>query len=152
MSWLAGCVGLASGCYWLALASSAGWWLAMAGSLLPNPASKDRGFEAQQAEALFVKHCRLCHSLQQGKNGIGPSLHLLAGRKAGTLPGYRYTESLRGAGFYWNRRTLGSYLRGPKRLFRGTRSTFPGIINRSRRQILRDWLLRVTRPGGGTKR
>ena len=33
------------------------------------------------------RKCHACHSLEEGKNRMGPSLYGLAGRKAGTAPG-----------------------------------------------------------------
>jgi len=39
--------------------------------------------------------CAACHSLEQGVNNVGPSLHGVFGRKAGELPDYRYSPALK---------------------------------------------------------
>ena len=39
------------------------------------------------------KKCVACHSLQEGKNKIGPSLYNLLERKAGSVEGYKYSKA-----------------------------------------------------------
>ena len=39
-------------------------------------------------ETLFKKNCAVCHTLEDGKNKIGPSLAGVVGRKAGSVPGF----------------------------------------------------------------
>jgi cytochrome c len=36
--------------------------------------------------------CRACHSLDKGKNGVGPSLNGIFGRTAGTAERYSYSS------------------------------------------------------------
>ena len=42
--------------------------------------------DPQRGAQVFVQ-CKVCHSLEAGKNMVGPSLHGLIGRKAGSVPG-----------------------------------------------------------------
>lgn len=58
----------------------------------------------------FAK-CAACHNVVRGgPNGIGPNLHGVVGRRAGAVPGYAYSASLKGSGAVWNRQTLDKYL------------------------------------------
>ncbi|MFO0996442.1 MAG: cytochrome c family protein [Alphaproteobacteria bacterium] len=71
--------------------------------------------DAKMGEYHFDR-CKVCHSLQEGANGIGPSLHGLLGRRAGTVPNYRYTDEMTAAGakgLVWTEDTLFRYLADP---------------------------------------
>jgi cytochrome c2 len=48
--------------------------------------------DAQRGAQVFIQ-CKVCHSLEAGKNMVGPSLHGLIGRKAGSAPGYAYSPA-----------------------------------------------------------
>ena len=43
------------------------------------------GISGQQA---FNNACRTCHVVKEGDNRLGPNLHKIVGRKAGSLPDY----------------------------------------------------------------
>ena len=45
------------------------------------------------------KKCVACHSLQEGKNKIGPSLYNLLDRKIGSVEGYKYSKSMKNFAF-----------------------------------------------------
>jgi len=60
--------------------------------------------------------CRACHSLDAGKNGVGPSLHGLFSRTAGTVEKYSYSSDMKAAGakgLKWDEATLLDYLADP---------------------------------------
>ena len=64
------------------------------------------------------KRCKACHSLTEGKKLTGPSLHKIYGRKAATMPKFRYSKGLKQAaekGLVWNRENLMGYLKHPKK-------------------------------------
>ena len=46
-------------------------------------------------EITFNDHCRECHSFVKDDNRLGPSLYGVVGRKAGVLPGYGFSQSLK---------------------------------------------------------
>jgi len=42
--------------------------------------------DATAGKTVFANQCASCHTIEVGKNGFGPSLAAVFGRKAGTLP------------------------------------------------------------------
>ena len=59
------------------------------------------------------KKCQACHSLEPGKNLLGPSLAGVVGRRSGTVPGYGYSDAMKHADLTWDVPTLDRYLTGP---------------------------------------
>jgi cytochrome c len=84
--------------------------------------------------------CMSCHTVEAGKNLIGPSLHAVVGRKAASLPGYSYSEALRKSGLIWDKATMDKWLTAPARLVPGTKMVFFGLPDAARRKVLIDWL------------
>ncbi len=64
-------------------------------------------------EISFNDHCRECHSFIKDDNRVGPSLYGVVGRKAGTEPGFNYTESLKDSGVTWDPATLDKWITDP---------------------------------------
>jgi cytochrome c len=74
------------------------------------------------------KRCFVCHTVgEDAKPGVGPVLNGLLGRKAGTYPGFKYTEANKNSGLVWDEATLANYLKNPRAAIPGTSMTFPGI-------------------------
>jgi cytochrome c len=60
--------------------------------------------------------CRACHSLDAGKNGVGPSLKGIFGRTAGTAEKYSYSSDMKAAGakgLKWDDANMMDYLADP---------------------------------------
>src|ERR1700730_17069978 len=85
--------------------------------------------DPKKGEQVFNTQCKACHSLEAGKNGIGPTLHGLFGRKAGTVPGYSYSAAMKNSGVVWNDDTLKKYLADPHKFVPGDKMMFAGIKN-----------------------
>lgn len=74
------------------------------------------------------RQCRSCHAVEPDKNRVGPSLHGILGRKAGSAPGFAgYSEGLKSAGFVWDDAKLDAYLTNPKALIADSRMSFAGL-------------------------
>ena len=87
--------------------------------------------DAQRGTQVFAQ-CKLCHSLEAGKNMVGPSLHGLIGRKAGSAPGFAYSPAMKNSNVTWNNDTLSKYLSDPKAFIPGDKMAFTGIKDPSK--------------------
>jgi cytochrome c len=70
--------------------------------------------------------CKTCHSALAGQNRIGPSLHGVVGRKAGSVPGYTYSAANKNSGITWTEPVIYQYLIKPQAYVPGTKMTYPG--------------------------
>ncbi len=77
-------------------------------------------------EAAFKKQCVNCHSLIPGMSTIAPDLHGVMGRKAGTVPDYKYSDDLKKAGFTWTPEKMAEWLQSPHGVVAGTEMSYPG--------------------------
>ena len=70
-------------------------------SFLRDPATMTNG------ERQFARKCSICHTLTaDGGRRAGPSLLGIFGRRAGTLPGYTYSDALTDIDLVWSDETL----------------------------------------------
>src|SRR5271157_4624955 len=100
--------------------------------------------DAQRGAQVFAQ-CKICHSLEAGKNMVGPSLHGLFGRKAGSVPGFAYSAAMKNANITWNDDTLSKYLADPKAFVPGDKMVFPGIKDPSKLGDLLAYLNQATK-------
>src|SRR5437867_3041889 len=95
----------------IALASSAG--AAVAGDIA--------------AGEIAFKKCMPCHTIgENAKNTIGPIQNGLKGRKAGTVPGYNYSDANKNSGIVWDEKTFKEYINNPMAKVPGTKMAFAG--------------------------
>jgi cytochrome c len=88
-----------------------------------------RAQDVAAGEKVFSK-CMQCHRIGLGAtNFYGPVLNGLIGRKAGTVPNYKYSAATENSGIVWTKETLSTYLRQPKHDVPGTNMTFAGLQN-----------------------
>lgn len=73
------------------------------------------------------RKCKACHSLEAGKNGIGPSLATIVGEKAAAVPGYNFSPALKASNLTWDPTTLDAYLADPQKVVPGNKMPFPGL-------------------------
>jgi cytochrome c len=103
--------------------------------------------DTSRGETLAMQ-CRACHSLEQGAAAIvGPNLHRIFGRTAGSAPDYEYSDALATSGFVWTPRALDAWLAAPFAFLPGNRMTFPGLPNGNDRNDLIAYLLQYTSNG-----
>ncbi|KAB1075696.1 c-type cytochrome [Methylobacterium planeticum] len=80
--------------------------------------------DAAGGEKAFAP-CKACHAF--GKNGVGPDLKGVVGRKAGTHEGYNYSAALKGSGLTWDEANLKEWLKDPKAKVAGNKMVYPGL-------------------------
>ena len=120
-------------------------WMTSLAQNAPQPGSAHRpaeasGQESQQhdnastgssgdvtAGRLVFRKCQACHSLEPGKNLVGPSLAGILNRKAGTEPGFDYSPAMKQSNITWDAKTLDEYLAEPAKVIPGNRMPFPGL-------------------------
>lgn len=77
--------------------------------------------DAANGEKVFRK-CMACHTVEEGKNKVGPSLYGVIGRTAGTVDGYRYSDLNHAAsehGLVWTEENIMTYLEDPQAFLEG---------------------------------
>lgn len=83
--------------------------------------------------------CRACHSVEPGKNGVGPTLHGIVGSAAGEVPGYTFSPALKKSGIVWDREKLDTWLQGPMKMVPGTKMVIT-VPDAAKRKELIDYL------------
>ena len=84
--------------------------------------------DATAGEEFFMRKCSSCHDeYKSDTHGKGPNLWNVMGRKAGSSPGFDYSDAMRQSGHTWNYATLNYYLTNTKRAVPGRIMNFKGI-------------------------
>ena len=95
------------------------------------------GARAQEdGERLFRRTCAICHTLQLDQNRIGPSLAGIVGRKAGTVPGFNYSDANKNSNVVWDEANLDQYLTDPKQFMPGTKMIYAGMKDADQRKAV----------------
>src|SRR5215510_5601352 len=66
--------------------------------------------DAAAGKSTFQRTCSSCHTTEAGKNGFGPSLAQVIGRKSGGLAGFTYSPAMAQAGLTWDEKTLDQFI------------------------------------------
>jgi cytochrome c len=93
-------------------------------------------------QVTYNNHCRTCHSVKEGDNRLGPTMHGIIGRKAGTVPGYAaYSGAMKGAGITWDEATLEKFIADPEAVVRNNNmKPYKGIPDAKVRKQIVDYL------------
>jgi cytochrome c len=67
----------------------------------------------------FNNACRTCHTLKEGDNRLGPSLHKIIGRKAGSVANYGYSSAMKDADLVWDKAALDRFIANPDEVVSG---------------------------------
>lgn len=83
----------------------------------------------EAAEKAWGK-CAACHSLAEGNNSmLGPNLHGVIGRKAGSLEGFIYSPAMKASDVVFTVEKLDAFLAAPQDVIPKTRMPFSGLKN-----------------------
>jgi cytochrome c len=112
------------------------WAIVMVGLVAANLPSSAMAADPAAGKAMFTSTCSICHSVQPGKNMVGPSLAGVVGRKTGSVPGFHYSPANQNAHLTWDEATLDKYLRSPRTTIPGTTMTYGGLKDDTKRADL----------------
>jgi cytochrome c len=82
--------------------------------------------DAEKGQVVFNK-CKVCHSVDEPKNKVGPYLVGVFGRPAGSVEGFKYSEAMKSSGITWTEETIAAYLADPRGYIKGNRMAFTGL-------------------------
>ena len=100
---------------------------ALAASAAAAPADVATG------EAVYAR-CQACHALAYDRTG--PRHCGLIGRRAGSVPGYAYSEAMKKSKIVWSAATLDRFLANPTAAVPGTTMGYAGVTDAKERAAL----------------
>lgn len=113
------------------IVSSAAW-------ALPAYAAQEDG---EAGKVAFNNNCRTCHSFKEGDNRLGPTLHGIVGRKAGSIEGFQFSSAMKSSGITWDAATLDKFIASPDMVVHGNAmKPFGGIADASERTKIVEYL------------
>jgi cytochrome c len=102
--------------------------------LLSSSALPQAATEATSEQQAFNNACRTCHVTREGDNRLGPNLHRIMGRKAGSLPNYGYSSAMKEANFVWDEAKLDRFIASPDEVVPGNKmKPYGGLANKEDR-------------------
>ncbi|MCC7346405.1 MAG: multicopper oxidase domain-containing protein, partial [Variibacter sp.] len=97
------------------------------------PARTAAAAEPSAGRQVYRK-CQACHSLEPGKNALGPTLANVIGRKAGDVAAFNYSPAMKSSNVVWDAKSLDAYLADPQKFIPGNKMPFPGLKNENERR------------------
>ncbi len=101
--------------------------------------AESKGFDFNKVASLFessstdagesvFKKCSTCHTVDEGaKNGQGPNLYDILGRKRANVAEFKFSKALTTKGGVWDAASLAEFLHKPKAWLKGTKMAFAGL-------------------------
>ncbi|MEO1138516.1 MAG: c-type cytochrome [Pseudomonadota bacterium] len=105
-------------------------------------------------ERQFMRKCSICHALTPPPSRkAGPTLHKVFGRRAGTVPGYPYSDILNGSDIIWSDETIDALFDlGPDHYIPGSKMPMQRITAPEDRQDLIEFLRFASGPNTATEK
>ena len=121
-----------------------------------DPAGGETRSFLRDAEAMpngerqFMRKCSICHALEPGPSRkAGPTLHGVFGRRAGTVEGYFYSDTLSGSHIVWDETSIDALFdEGPDHYIPGSKMPMQVIAGAQDRADLVAYLREATKGNG----
>ncbi|MBF9031814.1 c-type cytochrome [Rhodobacterales bacterium HKCCE3408] len=113
----------------------AGWSIEVASSedAAPAEAEPEVPFEevfasadASAGERVF-RQCSGCHAVEEGRNGVGPSLYGVVGRDIASISDFSYSDALSGLEGAWTPEEISHFIANPRDYAPGTAMSYNGL-------------------------
>ena len=98
--------------------------------------------DAKRGEEVYSR-CLACHALEYDRTG--PRHCGLFGRRAGSVPGFAYSDAMRRSRIIWNDATLERFIADPLKAVPGTAMGYAGVKDRRERADLIAYLHNANR-------
>lgn len=97
--------------------------------------------EESDGKVAFNNACRTCHSFKAGDNRLGPTLHGVVGRKAGSIEGFQFSAAMKSSGITWDESNLDKFIASPDTVVHGNAmKPFGGVADASEREKIVEYL------------
>lgn len=93
---------------------------------------------ARGAKVYEEQGCVGCHAAKEVL--VGPPHCGVVGRKAGSVPGYAYSETMKSSGLTWDEKTLSQFIESPLSFLSGSNMGFAGLYDEKERADLIEFL------------
>lgn len=108
------------------------WRSAALGAASAGAGKSDEAAPDIEAGRRIYATCLACHVISI-TGPTGPDLRGVIGRKAGELPGFRYSRALKNSKIVWNDATLDAFLAEPQAAVPGNLMPYPGLPDAAER-------------------
>jgi cytochrome c len=92
--------------------------------------------DATHGKQVFAQ-CGICHSTEPGEAKLGPSLFGVVGRKAASVPGFRYSAAAQKlTNVTWTPEKIDEWLQNPSKMAPGTNMAFNLANEKDRQDVI----------------
>jgi cytochrome c len=106
---------------------------------IPVSGAPAEAADLHNGQLAFVRQCALCHTVGKGEpNRYGPNLFGILDRKAGSVPGFKYSAAFTStAAWNWSADVLAAWISAPRTMVPGSpMDVFQGVADRDKDDIV----------------
>jgi cytochrome c len=107
-------------------------------------ARADEATMVAAGHVMFDRTCRICHADDPAFKTYGPPLVGIVGRKAGSFPGYAYSDALKNAGITWTVEAIRAWMASNTEMMPGTKMRHVGVTDPAEQDIILAYLKSIS--------